>query len=1002
MSVSSSFPATPHPTAVRRSVLALALAAAVAGLALAPTLARADVRADVVGATDNPVAANAGTENVDIAYQEFTLPNGLRVIVHEDHKAPIVAVNIWYHVGSKDEPRGRTGFAHLFEHLMFNGSENNPGEYFDPFELVGATDMNGTTNTDRTNYFQNVPTTALDTALWMESDRMGHLLGAIDQKTLDEQRGVVQNEKRQGENQPYGQVWTKLNLALYPEDHPYHHSVIGSMADLNAASLEDVKNWFRAWYGPNNAVLVLAGDIDLETAKKKVAKYFGAIPAGPDMAQPPVDVAVRPADTRETMHDAVPQARIYRAWNVAQTGTTDVDQLHVLGQILGGSDTSRLEKRLVHGDKLVDSVSAGVSESQLGSNFLVTASVKEGVDPKKVEAIIDEELAKLLTKGPTAQELEQAKTVIRAGFIRGVERIGGFGGKADALASCEIFTSDAGCFRESMETIAAVTPAQLQAVGKQWLGDGDHTLVVLPGERTALAEEPAVEPAPLTLPPVDPEYRVLPATVDRSKGVPMPEQFPELKFPQLQRATLDNGTKVILAERHAVPVVQMSLLLDGGYKADVLSDGKLGTSSFTMSMLDDGAAGYSALEFAAAAESLGANLSANASLDGASASLSALKEKLDPSLALFADMLREPTFDQAEIDRIKASWIAGIKQEKARPNAAALRVMPPLLYGEGHAYAMPFSGSGTEKSIASLTRADLVAYHDTWVRPENATLVVVGDTTLEQIVPLLQKHLGDWNGEGKPAVTASVAQVALPDASRVFLIDQPGAVQANIYVGQLVPSTMSDDATEFDFANTVLGGQFSSRLNMNLREDKHWAYGAYSFSPDALGQRPWLAFAPVQIDKTAESMAEMKREITEYADGSAPATAEEVAKVRSNEIRSLPGAYETGRAVLGTLAGIVRYDRPDDYVFEHQAEIKALTPAQVAEAAGTIAPDALTWVVVGDLDQIGAPVRALELGTVQVLDADGNPVAATAKATPEAAPDAIEAVDATETDGNAD
>jgi len=962
---------------LQKGTLALALATAIGATAFVPAPAAAQAA---------PVAG------VDIAYEEFTLPNGLRVIVHEDHKAPIVAVNVWYHVGSKDEPRGRTGFAHLFEHLMFNGSENNPGEYFTPFELVGATDMNGTTNTDRTNYFQNVPTTALDLALWMESDRMGHLLGAIDQATLDEQRGVVQNEKRQGENQPYGQVWTKLNQALYPAGHPYHHSVIGSMADLNAASLEDVKNWFRAWYGPNNAVLVLAGDIDLETAKRKVARYFGDIPAGPDMAQPAVDIAVRPADTREVMEDRVPQARIYRAWNVPPTGTADVDRLHVLAQILGGSDTSRLEKRLVHQDQLVDSVSAGVSESQLGSNFLVMASVKEGVDPKKVEAIIDEELARLLNEGPTAGEVAQAKTVIRAGFIRGIERIGGFGGKADALASCEIYTGEADCFRDSLQTVAAVTPAQLVAVGNEWLGDGDHTLVVLPGERTPLAEEPAVDPAPLELPPVDDQYSTTASTVDRSTGVPMPEEFPELAFPELQRATLSNGTEVILAERHAVPVVQMNYLFDGGYKADALGDDKLGTSSFAMSMLDEGAGEYGALDFAARAEALGAELGASASLDGGSAYLSALKDQLDPSLALFADMLREPRFDPAEIDRVKASWIAGIKQEKARPNSAALRVMPPLLYGEGHAYAMPFSGSGTEASIASLTRDDLVGYHDTWVRPENATLVVVGDTTLAQVVPMLEKHLGNWDPAGEPASTGEVAKVELPDSPRVFLIDQPGAVQANIFVGQLVPSTKSEQATGFEFANTVLGGQFSSRLNMNLREDKHWAYGSYSFSPDAMGQRPWLAFAPVQIDKTAESMAELKREITEYAGGKAPATGEEVAKVRSNEIRSLPGAYETASSVASTIAGMVRYDRPDDYVQQRQAEIESLTPAEVAEAAGTIDPSALTWVVVGDLGQIEAPVRALDFGTVQVLDADGNPVAAKAGAT--AAAQAGEGADA--------
>jgi predicted Zn-dependent peptidase len=359
--------------------------AAVLGLALAT----------VLGGSFAPglVFADAGrTAAVDIAYEQFTLPNGLRVVVHTDRKAPIVAVNIWYHVGSKDEPGGRTGFAHLFEHLMFNGSENHPGEFFDPFELAGATDMNGTTNSDRTNYFENIPTTALDMALWMESDRMGHLLGAIDQKTLDEQRGVVQNEKRQGENQPYGQVWEKLGRALYPEGHPYHHSVIGSMNDLNAASLEDVKNWFRTWYGPNNAVLVLAGDIDLATAKEKVAKYFGDIPATPTMAQPPVDVAKRPADTREVMQDKVPQTRVYRVWNVAQVGTADIDRLQLFSQLLGGSKSSRLDKRLLHQDKLVDSVSSMVGPSQLGSNFMVIANVKQGVDPAKVEAIIDEEM----------------------------------------------------------------------------------------------------------------------------------------------------------------------------------------------------------------------------------------------------------------------------------------------------------------------------------------------------------------------------------------------------------------------------------------------------------------------------------------------------------------------------------------------------------------------------------------------------------------------------------
>jgi predicted Zn-dependent peptidase len=894
--------------------------------------------------------------------------------VHEDHKAPIVAVNIWYHVGSKDEPAGRSGFAHLFEHLMFNGSENHTGEYFDPFELAGATDMNGTTNSDRTNYFENVPTTALDMALWMESDRMGHLLGAIDQKTLDEQRGVVQNEKRQGENQPYGQVWDELGKKMYPVGHPYHHSTIGSMADLNAASLEDVKNWFRTWYGPNNAVLVLAGDIDLATAKEKVTRYFGDIPATPTMAQPKIDVAKHDTSTRETMTDKVPQARIYRLWNIAEYGQRDVDRLQLLAQVLGGSKSSRLDTRLVHEDKLADNVSAQVSQSQLGSNFIITADVKQGVDPAKVEAIIGEELSKLLASGPTAVETEQARTVFKASVIRGIERIGGFGGKADALAECTIYTGNPGCFRDSLKTFDTATAAELQAAGKRWLATGDHTLVVLPGTRQEIAEDPAVTPAPMTLPAVDPKYKTVATGVDRSTGVPSVEQFPDLKFPSVQRATLSNGTRVILAERHDVPVVQMNMLFGGGYASDV--GAKLGTASFSMGMLDEGAGDLDALAFGNRAESLGANVGASASLDGGGAYLSALKEKIEPSLALYAQMLRQPRFDQKEIDRVKAQWIAGIAQEKARPNGAALRVMPPLLYGAGHPYAIPFSGTGTEGSIASLTRDDLVAYHDKYVRPENATLVVVGDTTLKELTPKLEKAFAGWKGAGDVPAAATIADVALPVKPRVFLIDQPGAIQANIYVGQLMPSTKDAGATRLEIANAVLGGEFSSRLNMNLREDKHWAYGSYSFLQNAIGERPWLSFAAVQIDKTAESLKEMSREINDYASGKAPATPEEVSKIQATEIRGLPGSFETANAVMGSLTGNVRYDRPDDYVTRRATEIKALTPAQVADAAKAIHPDALTWVVVGDLSKIEQPVRALNLGEVSVVDADGKPVAA--------------------------
>ncbi|HXH01628.1 MAG TPA: pitrilysin family protein, partial [Xanthomonadaceae bacterium] len=713
----------------RFAALAVAIALACGAPAFVPP-AHAGAKADIV-----------------IPYQEFTLPNGLRVLVHTDRKAPVVAVNLWYHVGSKNEAPGRTGFAHLFEHLMFQGSENRRGEFFEPFELVGVTDQNGTTNPDRTNYFQNVPTTALDMALWLESDRMGHLLGAIDQKTLDEQRGVVQNEKRQGENQPYGRrIGAKISEALYPADHPYSWQTIGSMADLDAASLDDVKTWFKSWYGPNNAVLVLAGDIDLATAKDKVTRYFGDIPASATLPDMKAWVPRRPADTRETVGDRVPQVRIYRAWPVAEFGTTDATLLDLFASVLGGSAASRLDTRLVHRDKLADSVSSYAGSNEIAGTFFMQADVKQGVEPAKVEAILDEELDRLIAQGPTREELERAKVTARAGTIRGAERVGGFGGKSDLLASCTVYTGKPDCYRTELATVARATPASVQAAAKRWLGVGSHTLVVQPSDKPAssLPETARAAPArtPAAIPAPDPKFKTLPSSVVRTTGVPRTTSFPDLRFPALRRGTLSNGMQVVLAERHETPVVQLNMEFPGGFSADV--GRKLGTAGFTMAMLDEGAGTLDALQLAARGESLGAQIGANAGLDSASVSLSALTDKLPESVALWADVLRRPRFDPAEIERVRSTWIASIKQEKARPQTAALRVLPRLLYGEGHPYAVPFTGSGTEVSIASLSRDDLLAFHRDWLQPDKARIVIVGDTTLKQVMPLLEKHFGDW------------------------------------------------------------------------------------------------------------------------------------------------------------------------------------------------------------------------------------------------------------------
>ncbi len=896
------------------------------------------------------LAAPLAAEEIRIPYEKFVLDNGLTVVVHEDRKAPVVAVSIWYHVGSKDEKPGRTGFAHLFEHLMFQGSENYNDEYFKPFELVGATDMNGTTWLDRTNYFQTVPKTALDMALWMESDRMGHLLGVIDQARLDEQRGVVKNEKRQGENQPYGRVFEALQRASFPEGHPYRWETIGSMEDLSAATLEDVQEWFKAYYGAANATLVLAGDITAGEARAKVEQYFGHIPAGPPLSRLEAWVAPRQHSSREVMQDRVARTRIHRAWNVAQRGTADAELLEVAARIFGQGKTSRLYQRLVYRDQIADSASAYPIIFELAGMFLIQADVKAGVDPALVEKAIDEELARFLKEGPTKAELDRAKIEIESDFIRGIEKVGGFAGKAGVLAECEVYDGNPGCYRTSLAIQKGSTPADVRAAAQRWLAQGDHTLLVVPFGQFKTAE----------------------AQVDRKAGVPQVAEFPEIDFPTLERARLKNGVEVVLASRPGVPLINVELLFAGGSAAD--RGRPMGTASFTYGMLDEGAGGLDPLQIAEKADLLGAQIYAAGGLDFGYAGVSSLSERIDDSLDLLATLVRKPEFPDKEIERVRKQWLASIAQEKTQPFGVGLRVLPPLLYGEGHPYAIPFSGSGTEDSIQSLTRDDLVAYHRDYVRPDNARVLVAGDTTMAAILPLLEKHFGTWQAPASPRPDLDVPVVAQSTQPRVFLIDRKEAPQTLILAGLLAPSTMAPNAQEIGTMNAILGGSFTSRINMNLREDKHWSYGAGISLSGARGQRPWFVYAPVQTDKTGESIAEIQREIAEYL-GDKPATSEEIDKIKARDVRSLPGAYETIGAVQGALRGILQFDRPDDWVQGSKARVEGQSAEGIQAAAReVIRPDSLTWVVVGDLSKIEEAVRARNLGEVQVLDENGKPV----------------------------
>jgi zinc protease len=890
-------------------------------------------------------AARAQDLNVDIPYKKFVLPNGLTLIVHEDHKAPIVAVNVWYHVGSKNEKPGKTGFAHLFEHLMFGGSENVKSVYIKEFEKIGATDLNGTTNNDRTNYFETVPTSALDYALFLESDRMGHLLGSFDKKTLDLQRGVVQNEKRQGENEPYGVVEQLITNATWPARHPYSWTVIGSMEDLNAASLDDVKEWFNTYYGPSNAVLSIAGDIDPETARAKVEKYFGDIPAGPPVAHEEAWVAKMSGTHIERVEDHVPQPRIYKVWNVPQRGSADAVLLTLAARCLTEGKTSRLYKRLVYDEQTASTVSAYVDRMEIASQFQIEVTLKAGQDLPKAEEVIDEELARLIAQGPTPDELERVRTAYIANFVRGLDRVGGFGGKSDVLAAGQVYQGDPGAYKADLQHVQAATPADVQAAAKRWLSDGQFVLEVHPF----------------------PDYTNMSKGVDRSK-VPERTATAESKMPKLQRATLSNGLRVVLAERHDIPVVDASMIFDAGYAADEF--GNAGTAALTATLLTDGTKSRDALQISEESQRLGAQIYANSSLDSTTVSLSAIKTKLDGSLALFADAILNPSFPDADFQREKKLQLASIEREKAQPIPLALRVMPALAYGKGHAYGNPLTGSGTPESVAKIGRDDLIKFHETWMKPNVATLVVVGDTTMAELQPKIEKLFANWKPGEVPK--KNLAHVDLPAKSVVYLIDRPGALQSDLIAGQpaLPKNTRLEVATEV--MNDLIGGTFSSRLNMNLREDKHWSYGAFSLFWEAKGQQPFIALAPVQTDKTKESMIEFNKELHEFARVK-PVTDEELQADVSNRVLSLPGSRESLRSLEGTVQQMVTFGYPDDYFDTYASKVKALSKGDITDAAATVIhPDNMIWVVVGDRAKIEAGIRELNIGEVHVIDADGN------------------------------
>ena len=916
-----------------------------------------------------PAPLSSLVSAVDIPYEEFTLKNGLRVIVHTDRKAPVVAVSVWYHVGSRFEPAGKTGFAHLFEHLMFYGSENADGPFFGRLEDIGATDWNGTTWFDRTNYFETVPTGALDRALFLESDRMGHLLGAGTQAKLDTQRGVVQNEKRMGENQPYGLVEYAQLAALLPEGHPYRHSTIGSMADLNAASLADVQMWFKTHYGPNNAVLVLAGDIDMATAKKKVDRWFGNIPAGPPPQDVDATVPTLDKDVEKLMKDNVAATRLYRNWVVPGVNGADLPALDLALSVFGGLGSSRLYTTLVRDEKVAVGVKANVQPFEKLSIAEITVDVKPGEDAVAVGKRLDQLLADYLAKGPSADEVQRAATQRVAGTISGLEQVGGFSGKAVTLAEGAVYSDDPATYKKDLAAYAAATPRQVTEAARKWLGRPVFRLTVAPGERTAadnaLAGNATMQPAYFRDPDAPAPMAGTPPKPTKIAEPPI-EPVADLDFPPVEHAKLSNGIPVVFARRATVPTVRVSVAFDAGNAAD--DRAKLGTAALTTALLDEGTKTRSSLTIAQEQERLGAAVSAGNSMDRTTVGLFALKPNLDASLGLLADVVRNPAFAPAEVERLRGQMLTRIAAEKTEPMAIAQRMLPPLLYGTAHPYGIPFTGSGTESGVKAVTRADLVAFHDGWLRPDNAKIFVTGDTTLTELLPLLEKRFGDWKAPAAAKGTKLFRMDRMARPARIILIDKPQSPQSMILAGVLTAKKGTDNPVTLQSANEVLGGSTTSRLTMDLRETKGWAYGAGTALPGVKDTIPLLVYAPVQSDKTGESIIAARQDIKDFLTSKGTTKAERDQTI-NGQILSLPGSFETSSDLLGAMMRNDLIGRADDFYETLPKIYRAMTAADFDKAAReAINADGLIWVVVGDaklvrpqLDAVGLPV---ETGTL--------------------------------------
>ena len=906
----------------------------------------------------------SGTDVPRIAFEKYTLPNGLDVILSEDKRLPMVAVNLWYHVGPANEEPGRTGFAHLFEHMMFQGSKHVPPDtHFKFLEAAGASDINGTTDFDRTNYFETLPSNQLETALWLESDRMGYLLDKLDFAQLANQQDVVRNERRQSvENRPYGLAEEAVTQTAFPMGHPYYASVIGSHQDIQAAKLEDVKLFFKQYYVPNNASLAIVGDFDKAQVKALVAKYFGTLKRG---APVPAIKAVTPPVTQErrrVITDKVELPRVYMAWITSPIFKPGDAEADVAATILGGGKSSRLYKKLVYEKQIAQNVTAQQYSLILGSLFQIEVTARPGHTVDELEKAMDEELDKLRMSPPEAAEVERARNTVETRMIQGLETLGGFGGVADRLNSYNHYLDNPDFLRKDIERYRAVTPAAVRTFVSNQLKNSARVVVhVVPGEKV-LGPQVATPPAPEAKAGEGTESVNAEEAWRNTPPAAGPARPLRLATPE--SVVLSNGLTLILSSRQGLPVVSANLVIRTGSDANPLD--KPGLANFTVAMLTEGTATRNALQIADELAQTGASVTTRSTMDSSFVQGRSLKKTFPQTIELMADLATRPAFPAAEVERQRASRLAQLVQQRENAGQLAAKITAAALYGDRHPYG--FTEIGTEASVKALTREDLLAFWRQNFAPNNAALVVAGDISMTELKSLAEKAFGAW-AMGAP-VRPSLGS-PMTTTARVLVVDKPGAPQTEVRVAGIGAARSSPDFQALQVMNTALGGLFSSRINMNLREEHGYTYGGSSQFTFRRSAGPFVAGAGVRTDVTGPAVGEILKEVRGMSEK--PMSADELKLAKDALARSLPGAFETSANAAGSFSNVYVYDLGLDYFSQYPARVEAVTADQAqAMARKYLMPDKLIVVAVGDRAKIEPELRKLGLGTLEVRTADSE------------------------------